>query len=186
MKTWARRIALGLGITSAVALGGWFGRKVPVAEQWPLFEALRTTAAIIFAVIGAWMAIIYPERLKEGFKAVTSAETGQSNDGWRQLFTPVVHSTFILGLLLVLGALLPLFRHSAPPLPTECMRGAMFALLVLLTIWQVWTVLMTLWPADKVKTAMDEAQAREQLVRGQFRLAARREDEAANKEPGAE
>lgn len=45
---------------AAVLAGAWFGRKVPFAEQWPMYEGLRTTAAIIFGVIGAWLAIIYP------------------------------------------------------------------------------------------------------------------------------
>lgn len=43
------------------------GENVSFAQQWPLFEALRNTASIIFAAVGAWLAIIYPERLKMSF-----------------------------------------------------------------------------------------------------------------------
>jgi len=30
-------------------------------EQWPLYESLRNTSAIIFGVMGAWLAIICPD-----------------------------------------------------------------------------------------------------------------------------
>lgn len=54
-----------------------YGRNIRFSEQWPLFEALRNTAAIIFAVIGAWAAIIYPERLKIAFEENGKVEKNQ-------------------------------------------------------------------------------------------------------------
>lgn len=158
--------------TGLVAAGAWFGRSVPVAEQWPMFEALRTTAAIIFAVIGAWMAIIYPERLKLSFrpsKDPASAELSAST-GWGQLFTPVVHSTLILGVVLLLGITVPILKHADLPVPVECWRGTSYGLLVALTLWQLWTVLLTLVPADKVKSSLDSSDARAATVAGMMSL----------------
>lgn len=164
-----------LGAASLVVAGGWFGRHVPVAEQWPMFEALRTTAAIIFAVIGAWMAIIYPDRLKLSF---TSAGPDKKvaelpPTGWGQLFTPVVHSTLILGVVLALGALLPLLRHSGLPIPVVYLRAISYGLLVALTLWQMWTVVLTLVPADRVKSSLDASDARAKTVSGFLRTAQR-------------
>lgn len=163
----AASAVLAIGV---VAAGAWFGRRVPVAEQWPMFEALRTTAAIIFAVIGAWMAIIYPERLKLSFRPSVGsapADTGPPT-GWGQLFTPVVHSTLILGVVLLLGVIVPVLRHSDLPafVPVAGLRGISYGLLVALTLWQLWTVLLTLVPADKVKTSLDSADARSATVSG--------------------
>ena len=98
----------------AVLAGGWFGRNVPFSEQWPMFEALRTTAAIIFGVIGAWLAIIYPERLKLSFKQNKNGTPSETGIG--QLFSPVVNSTLILGAILVLGVIAPIAKKY--PLPT--------------------------------------------------------------------
>jgi len=94
----------------AVAAGGWFGRVIPFAEQWPMFEGLRTTAAIIFGVIGAWMAIIYPERLKLSFRDA-GQRTGPTATGLGQLFTPVVNSTAILGIILAIGVVAPIAKR---------------------------------------------------------------------------
>lgn len=151
-----------------VAAGAWFGRKVPLAEQWPMFEALRTTAAIIFAVIGAWMAIIYPERLKLSFRPsadIAKIDRGTST-GWGQLFTPVVHSTLILGVVLLLGIIIPLLKHADLAVPAACWRGTSYGLLVGLTLWQLWTVLLTLVPADKVKSSLDSSDARSKTIAG--------------------
>lgn len=162
------RAAVALAATTLVAAGAWFGQKVPVAEQWPMFEALRTTAAIIFAVIGAWMAIIYPERLKLSFRP--SSDPTQIDvpppTGWGQLFTPVVHSTLILGVVLLLGITVPVLKHAGLPVPVSCWRATSYGLLVALTLWQLWTVLLTLVPADKVKASLDSSDARTATLTG--------------------
>ncbi|WP_316154691.1 hypothetical protein [Cupriavidus sp. BIC8F] len=73
----------------AVCVGGYvYGRNIPFAQQWPLFEALRNTASIIFAVVGAWLAIIYPERLKLTFREDASKKSAGPNMG--MLLTPGV------------------------------------------------------------------------------------------------
>lgn len=159
-----------VGGVALIAAGGWFGRSVPVAEQWPMFEALRTTAAIIFAVVGAWMAIIYPERLKLSFRPTTknAQEAEATPSGWGQLFTPVVHSTLILSVVLVIGLAIPLLRHAELPsnIPVSFYRGTLYAVLVALTLWQLWTVLLTLVPADRVKSSLDATDARAATLTG--------------------
>jgi len=152
---------------AAVIAGGWFGRVVPFAEQWPVFEALRTTASIIFAVIGAWLAIIYPDRLKLSFRS--EAEHTESATGIGQLFTPVVHSTLILCVILVIGAVAPIAKRIDVPhidVPIEVMRGGCYGLLVALTLWQLWTVVLTLVPADRVKSFVDGEDRRATAVAG--------------------
>ena len=137
-----------------VPAAGWFGRVVPFAEQWPMFEALRTTAAIIFAVIGAWMAIIYPERLKLSLRDPSKADKA-NHTGLGKLFTPVVNSTAILCIILILGAAAPVLRRYSLPCDVSLLRGGSYALLVTLTLWQIWTVVLSLVPASIVKSYVD-------------------------------
>lgn len=138
----------------AVAAGGWFGRFVPFAEQWPMFEALRTTAAIIFAVIGAWLAIIYPERLKLSLRR-SKDKSDPKDTGLGQLFTPVVNSTSILGIILAIGIVAPIAKRYPIDIDREWVRGFSYAVLVSLTLWQIWTVVLTLVPASVIKTFSD-------------------------------
>ncbi|GEM_PF-635254 len=161
----AFRIFFALIAIALIAAAGWFGRVVPMAEQWPMFEALRTTASIIFAVIGAWMAIIYPDRLKLSFKPQQPG-AASSATGLNQLFLPVVHSTAILSVILVLGVSVPILKRQEFAVDIAVLRGLSYGTLATLTIWQLWTVLLTLVPADKVKTYLDHEDSRALTIEG--------------------
>lgn len=155
-----------------VTSSAWFGRVVPFAEQWPMFEALRTTAAIIFAVIGAWMAIIYPERLKLSLRDQSQSEKVNPT-GLGNLFTPVVNSTAVLCIILVLGAAAPLLRRTSLPFDVSLLRGGSYALLVILTIWQIWTVILSLLPASIVKSYVDREDDSARVRDESFKLTSR-------------
>lgn len=149
-----------------VASGIWLGQAVPFEQQWPLFEALRTTAAIIFAVIGAWIAIIYPERLKLSFSDQKRPEM-KVESGLGKLFSPIVHSSAILCMVLLIGIVAPVLR-VVPALEEyrEICRGISYGLLVALTLWQLWTVVLTLIPADIIKTYSDSEDRRKSFIAG--------------------
>ena len=53
-------IAAGLSVASFHK-----GKKVDFETQLLLYDALRNTSGIVFAVMGAWIAIIYPEVVKD-------------------------------------------------------------------------------------------------------------------------
>ena len=159
----------------AVAAGGWLGRSVPFSEQWPMFEGLRTTAAIIFGVIGAWLAIIYPERLKLSFKSDTEKSDGEKENGLSQLFTPVVNSTLILGVVLALGVIAPIAKRYPIPLDVELMRGLSYSILVALTLWQLWTVLLTLRPANTIKSFADQEDEKLRVIASLTKLTSKPE-----------
>lgn len=138
---------LGLFCVVLCMLGFAFGKNVNVSVQWPLYEALRTTSAIIFAVVGAWLAIIYPERLKIAVRK----ESSISDDAPRLklILTPAVSSAVILIMVLLIGVLHPLLRQ-VPELMEhkELIRGISFSLLVALTLWQIASVVIAMLPVD--------------------------------------
>lgn len=152
-----------------VAVAFWQGADVPFAEQWPLFEALRTTASIIFAVVGAWLAIIYPERLKMSFKQNAKAPISNGG-GMSGMFTPIVHSTAILCLVLLIGIVAPLLKRFDLLLDhIALMRSLSYGTLAVLTLWQLWTVVLSLVPADVVKTRADHDERLTNTIEGLFK-----------------
>lgn len=165
MKRWVKIVGF-LGSIALVGLAVWRGSAVPFKDQWPLYEALRNTAAIIFAVIGAWLAIVYPERLKMSLRG--SAESKSNENGQRvvSLMTPIVNSTVILAAILLIGVSVPLVKG----LPfvqahVEVFRGISYGILTALTFWQLWTVILTLIPASDVTNSVRREQAVRQTVR---------------------
>ncbi|HGW5507888.1 TPA: hypothetical protein ACNH1V_001943 [Citrobacter koseri] len=143
------KVVIGIACVAVVLFAGILGRNVAFALQWPLFEALRTTASIIFAVVGAWFAIIYPERLKKSFRG---GATDNNGPGIHRLFTPIVHSTAILATVLIVGVVAPLLKQFDWILShKDIFRGISYGLLVFLTLWQLATVLFSLIGPDMIK-----------------------------------
>lgn len=154
MKRRALSVLAWLLSTAMVVVALWYGRKIPFVEQWPLYEALRTTAAIIFAVVGAWLAIVYPDRLRLSFDS--ESKKAEAGSRFRALFTPVVNSTIVLCVVLMVGIAAPVMRQLQWVVSNaSAARALSFSLLTGLTLWQMWTVVLTLVPADVLKSAAD-------------------------------
>ncbi|WP_443090299.1 hypothetical protein [Basfia succiniciproducens] len=158
------KVILIVSLVLGVILGYFFGDNIRFSEQWPLYEALRTTASIIFAVVGAWLAIIYPEKLKAPFRdkyqSIMSSDTRFSS-----LFSPIANSTIILSCVLVIGIISPIAKQISIFIEYKgIMRSISFGLLCCLTIWQVWTVFITLIPADLLKNKSDIEIARQNNI----------------------
>lgn len=151
----------------AVGVGFVYGKQVPFSEQWPLFEALRTTSAIIFAVVGAWLAIVYPERLRLSLSSNNGLEQGKSPNNIGILLSPAVNSTAVLCIVLLVGVVAPLLKRSdfVGLHLLEC-RGASYALLIALTLWQAWTVILTLVPADLILSRANQENKQNDVLRG--------------------
>ena len=120
--------------------------------------------------VGAWLAIIYPERLRFSFGVENPDGTPQGvNMG--KLLHPAIHSTMILCVILFVGIIAPLLKQLSFLLPyQDNLRGLSYALLILLTLWQVWTVILTLIPADIVKSACDSEQRKNETLVSFFSL----------------
>lgn len=151
----------------AITAGYYFGRSVPFSEQWPLYEALRTTSAIIFAVVGAWLAIVYPERLRLSLSDAGGEAQGAGQRHIGILLSPAVNSTAVLCIVLLVGVLAPLIKRSDLVLAYASeFRGGSYALLVALTLWQAWTVILTLIPADLILSRANQESLRAETLRG--------------------
>lgn len=145
------KIVLSVSLTFSVTAAYFVGDKITFSEQWGLYETLRTTASIIFAVVGAWFAVVYPEKLRAPFRGQATSQRG-SDTRFGSLFSPIVNSTVILCLILFIGILAPVLKQV--PILLEYkgyLRAVSFGLLCCLTFWQIWTVFITLIPADMLK-----------------------------------
>lgn len=145
------KIVFGISLTLSISAAYFVGDKITFSEQWTLYETLRTTASIIFAVVGAWFAIVYPEKLRAPFRERNNNRT-TSDSRFSTLFSPIVNSTVIICVILFIGILAPVLKQI--PLFLEYkgyFRAFSFGLLCCLTFWQMWTVVITLIPADMLK-----------------------------------
>lgn len=147
----------------------YFGQNVSMREQLPLFDGLRNTSAIIFGVMGAWLAILHPSSLKKIFSKDSSSISVEDRKTISLLLSPIIISTFIISIVLVV----PLFVAATKSIPilnenVRMFRGISFSLLGSLTVLQLWTLILTLIPSDILKRMIQKAEAREKILNGMF------------------
>lgn len=138
------------------------GSYVPFRDQWVLYEALRTTSGIIVAIMGAWLAVVYPRALRHEFKIKTTSSDGTGTETIKELesqaqtlLLPLRISTFILVVVLLIG----IFSFSIKHIPiytqhAEMMRRISFVGLIILTLGQVLSLMMTFVPSEQMENSL--------------------------------
>jgi hypothetical protein len=91
----------------------YYGQNVPFERQWVLYDGLRNTSAIIFGVMGAWIAIIYPEALSSIVNKANSSNTANGAREAERLLPPLVYSAVILIFVLSVGILTPILKGTS-------------------------------------------------------------------------
>lgn len=143
-------IALVIIFLLAAPICFWFGRNIPFSEQWSLYEALRTTSAIVFGVMGAWIAIVFPVAITNIFSKDYKNKKNEIGKISR-LLLPLSISTMILGYILLLGIAAPIFKQFGYFLDhVEIIRGISYSMLGILTLVQLWTLLLALSPGENL------------------------------------
>jgi hypothetical protein len=139
----------------ASALGYFLGQEIALSEQWPYFEALRTTSSIVFGVMGALLAIVYPEVVKQGFRATAKMDLGNAGN-LRLVVDALAHSALLLLVLVLSGPVFvwvsTLFAKSEY---VSHIQGASFGALCMLTVWQGWILVLVLRPLDLLRVYLE-------------------------------
>lgn len=160
-------IFLRFGIVILIAwLGYHFGAPVTLKDQWPLFEALRTTTSIVFGVMGALLALVYPDVVKNALRGGTS--TQEDDGGLNRLISPCAHSALLLILLVFIApitAWLATFDVSLFPVDVITFQQCSFSLFCVLSYWQISILLMVLVPFDALYTGVRHSIQRARMRR---------------------
>lgn len=143
----------------------WFGRAIPFSDQWSLYEALRTTSAIVFGVMGAWIAIVFPSALENIFDKHYENKRQELKKIYR-LLLPLTVSTLVLAALLALGVLAPMLKQIVVLRQhVDMVRGVSYALLGVLTLIQLWTLLLSLVPGEQLLFELTKQEGKDQMMK---------------------
>lgn len=154
-------ISAGVIIVSSVVLGGGITFK----EQMTIYDGLRSTSAIIFAVMGAWIALLYPGKLSQAFDNKPYKEKANDIDQINRLFLPMIYSTIILMVVIGVTFAVPLAKQISCLHPyKEIFRAVSFGVIAFLTLFQFWSIILTLIPGDAIKDDLDEIKTREEVL----------------------
>lgn len=143
----------------------FFGGKISFNEQMPIYDGLRNTSAIIFAVMGAWIALLYPGKLSQAFGQKPYKEKANDIDQINRLFRPMIYSTVILMVVIGVSFAVPLAKQITYLHPhKEIFRAVSFGAIAFLTLLQFWSIILTLVPGDTIKDDLDDIKSREEML----------------------
>jgi hypothetical protein len=147
-----------------LGIGYHFGAPIKLDDQWGFYEALRTTTSIVFGIMGGLLAIVYPEVIKRGLRGQI---INANDNNLHRITDPLAHSAL---LLIVLVAIAPFFAwlKTLTELQLTDLRvnQISFAILCVLSFWQIKIVQMVLFPLDTLTAQSDDEIARANLRSG--------------------
>ncbi|HIC46407.1 MAG TPA: hypothetical protein EYM37_08770 [Methylophaga aminisulfidivorans] len=138
-------------------------------EQLSLYDGLRNVAAIVFGVMGAWLAILHPDSIKKVFNSSTTSLSDQDKTTIKLLMLPIIISTFILFFVLITPLLVAISKTITIFVTYKTyFRGISFAMLVVITLLQIWTLILTLIPNQILKSAIQKLDTSKMIREGLF------------------
>lgn len=160
-----RLIFAALGLVATAAAGAIWGHLVPLGTQASIASSLQNTSAIIFGVMGAWIAIVYPEAMKNIIgKHKDGAENG--SDIVHRLLFPMIISTAVLASIVIsqpIGA--PIAASFTEPDQQTILRRIAFSGLAVLSTLQFYALLLTLYPLGVASRDVAKAHDRQETQR---------------------
>jgi len=143
----------------------WLGGGIPFSEQMPIYDGLRTTSAIIFAVMGAWIALLYPSTLSKAFGKKPFEEKSDDIEQINRLFKPMLYSTGVLITVIGVAFIVPLAKQiEFLHLYKEFFRAISFSVIGALTYIQFWSLILSLIPSDSIKDDLDGINKRNEMI----------------------
>lgn len=136
------------------------GQAIPFSSQVQAFDTLRQTSVLIFGVVGAWLAVLFP------MVHTQAASQDDAQKLTKKLFKPLTSSLYIITYSLAA----PLLAHLIKKIPYATLyipelRGVGFASLCVATAIQIYTLLLALQPFDFFKTETDIAIAKDDAAK---------------------
>ncbi|MDO7522084.1 hypothetical protein Q5M50_11575 [Acinetobacter baumannii] len=133
-----------------------FGQEINLTEQFKIIENLKAIFAILFALFGIWIAICNPL-------------TSDSEKLEKISFDKILEALFLCILsLIIIGFiffLTPIFKNiNYIQSHKEMFRAILFVTVYLLTLIQVYTLIISLKPNDLIKDYLDKNNERKKLL----------------------
>lgn len=146
-------------------ISAYFGKNIRFADQWPLYESLRTTAGIIFGVMGVWIALIYPDAMSKILDKKT-ADKKVEFEKVKKVLQPLVTASFILIIVLIVGLLAPIFKQINFFMDyVECLRVMSFFVLLVCSTIMIWLLIKVLIPGVEIKIEIEAIQKKAHVIK---------------------
>lgn len=152
----------------AATVGAFFvGKNLPADTQLELYSALRDTSAIVFGVMGAWIAIIYPESLSKIYRSPQRKDAESEVKSVGRLIKPMIVAAVIVASTLIAQFVAPILRSFDVLTPIySSIRGLSFSFLIILLAVQLVTILEVMLVSFTFRREVRLRQAEDSFEKG--------------------
>ncbi|TCB77398.1 hypothetical protein E0H89_09185 [Acinetobacter sp. ANC 3781] len=139
-------------ITLFTLIAFFVGKWIPFEDQKNIFENITSTTSIIFAILGIWLALFYPDTISKIFNqeepsGLKKIYENDKNEIFKRLSLSLVIITFILILCILTNFVIFIVKNISIFEPIKYwLRSLFFAYLFLLSIFQIFALICTLLP----------------------------------------
>jgi hypothetical protein len=145
-----------ISLVGSAFLGFKFGNIINAEKHLDLYKSLLDISAFIFAIAGAWLAIIYPDSIRSIFK--WSADPDKNYDKVRKLLLPITTSTITVSVCLAakyVGTILIVSKLDTDTV--QILKSLSFFVISILTIFQIIALMWTFAPMAVVEIEIGDA-----------------------------
>ncbi|WP_017395943.1 hypothetical protein [Acinetobacter haemolyticus] len=134
----------------------FFGQQILLTEQFKIIENLKAIFAILFALFGIWIAICNP---------LTSDSEKLDKISFDKILEALFLCILSLTIIVVIFFLTPILKKIPYiQLNKEVFRGNLFVIVYLLTLTQIYTLIISLKPNDLIKSYLDKNKEKRKLL----------------------
>ncbi|MCY1163614.1 hypothetical protein D9M71_23000 [compost metagenome] len=148
-----------------------FGKWIPFEDQKNIFENITSTTSIIFAILGIWLALFYPDTISKIFNeketsGLKKIYEDDQNEIFKRLSLSLVITTFILILCILTNFVIFTVKNISIFVPIKYwLRSLFFAYLFLLSIFQIFALLCTLLPNSFLEISLKKNKENEDFAK---------------------
>jgi hypothetical protein len=149
-----------LSIKIAMVAGGiislTIGHKIPFSDQLEIYHSLRDFSAIVFGVIGIWLAIVFTEDLGKVFSSTSKKQAIQNATRIQGLLYALIVSTGIVILVVLVDFFSPAVKACFTwDWTRSSLKSISYLLLYLMTIAELWCLFMGLVPTLNLREKLN-------------------------------
>ncbi|HAV5392302.1 TPA: hypothetical protein JI093_12395 [Acinetobacter baumannii] len=137
-----------------------YGKNVPFSDQKAILDSLKDTASIIFAILGAWIAVIYPKDLQKIFKQKTDGEKEEELVFEKLIYSLILITTVLIIMIISLPIINLIKNIEYFAQYKVSLRRALLVYIYLIALIQAHALFVTLMP--NIKILIDMISARNQ------------------------
>ncbi len=137
-----------VGITTiSIAIAGfYFGRAISASDQLKLLELLISFASVVFAVVGVWLAIVFPNVMSGIYKNIPVEEKDVLIITAKRLLVPLFLTSFIAASSMLIRVLAEPLRLIPSITAGTCANGLLFSFILVANFYLFIALVIALAP----------------------------------------